>query len=93
MAHVYACPVHVDRQGNEPNRVCPICGLPSVILRAESTGPTEGARLAEPVPDAKPEPKVEREAPGDVPPADTAAKLDQIIVLLSQIRDRLGPVA
>lgn len=80
MANVYACPVHVDQQSSNPLRLCPLCGLGSILLRADAA-PPENAPM-EPAPDPGP--------PADpLPPGDLLAELDQVIAQLTQLRDRL----
>lgn len=80
MANVYACPVHVDQQSNNPLRLCPLCGLGSILLRADPS-PAENPPL-----DPAPEPGPSPEPP---PPGDLLAELDQVIAQLTQLRDRL----
>ena len=88
MANVYACPVHVDQQGNDPNRACPLCGQRVIVLRAEPVS-GEGPLQPAPAPAPAPAPQPTPEPPSNTPPPDLIAELDQVIALVSQIRDRL----
>lgn len=81
MANVYACPVHVDQQSSNPLRLCPLCGLGSILLRADAAPPEHA-----PLQPAAPDPRPSADRP---PPGDPLAELDQVIAQLTQIRDRL----
>ncbi|HSN99561.1 MAG TPA: hypothetical protein VLS89_14805 [Candidatus Nanopelagicales bacterium] len=94
MANVYSCPVHVDQQSNEPQRLCPLCGQRPILLRAAVV---EGAPL-EPAPAPVPLPETDLDPvplpePLPAPSWDPATDLDAVIALLSEMRDRLRGLA
>lgn len=103
MGNVYACPVHVDQKSTEAQRLCPICGMRPIVLRAgkpEEEGaqdPRRGTDTGPAVASVEPSQAGKEAAPAAVPPAapaigavdDLARDLDQAIALLSRIRVRL----
>lgn len=79
MGNVYACPVHVDQKSTEAQRVCPICGIRPIVLRAgkpEEEGAQDlrrGTDAAPAVASVEPSQAGKEAAPAAAPPAAPAA--------------------